>query len=403
LETLERAATAMATQTRKRTAEKQVALRKVHVVTPTDREENNELEADLRRMGCLGLWEKSWRVRSEDMVRELVTREVDRVYASTIRGRPDRWNAELWSGVYGFKPGGEDMATKREDCTRDKFSSRLDPKYGYFVKDCKDERERRMLVFLVPIFSSEKPYNITLTLATTLLLAYSEKKVVDWGSIIGELVYKLATNTKRGHPSYIGLFFFHLYAHGNLLTDEEETQWTSHQFMRKLQTTDSEPEMGHDGPKEEDVVELSSGERPATKKRKLMLGNRATRTKSATKPGGGGTSTLEDNPVDAIIRDLEGVRSRIAEYELQIRKVGELVDNPPRESLVVAVQEAVQDPRRLRELERKVDHLTAEKRKATERVRKLEAEREKLLKQVKDTTLTVQNVSDAVDIEGIVW
>jgi hypothetical protein len=57
----------------------------------------------------------------------------------------------------------------------------------------------------------------------------------------------------------------------------------------------------------------------------------------------------------------------------------------------------------LRELERKVNHLTAEKRKATERVRKLEAEREKLLKQVKDTTLTVQKMSNAVDIEGNVW
>jgi hypothetical protein len=45
----------------------------------------------------------------------------------------------------------------------------------------------------------------------------------------------------------------------------------------------------------------------------------------------------------------------------------------------------------------------AEKRKATERVQKLEAEREKLLKQVKDTTLTVQKVSNAVDIEGKVW
>jgi hypothetical protein len=59
LETLERAATTMATQTRKRTAEKQVTLRKVHVVTHTDREESNELEADLRRMGCHRLWEKS--------------------------------------------------------------------------------------------------------------------------------------------------------------------------------------------------------------------------------------------------------------------------------------------------------------------------------------------------------
>ena len=101
--------------------------------------------------------------------------------------------------------------------------------------------------------------------------------------------------------------------------------------------------MGHEGSKEEDMVELSNEERPVTKKRNLMLGNRATRTRSATKPVGGETSTfiLEDNPVDGIIRDLEGVRSRIAEYELQMRQIGELVSNPPRESLVAAVQEAI--------------------------------------------------------------
>jgi hypothetical protein len=56
------------------------------------------------------------------------------------------------------------------------------------------------------------------------------------------------------------------------------------------------------------------------------------------------------------------------------------VGNPPRENLVAAIQEAIQDPRRLRELERKVDHHTAENRKTTEQVRKLEAKREALQK-----------------------
>jgi hypothetical protein len=60
----------------------------------------------MRRIGCLGLLEKSWGVQCEEMVRELVIGEVDQVYVSTIRGRPDRWNAELWSRVYGFKHGG---------------------------------------------------------------------------------------------------------------------------------------------------------------------------------------------------------------------------------------------------------------------------------------------------------
>ena len=50
METLEWAATTMATQTRNRTAEKLIALRKVHVVTPIDRKESNELEVDL------GVW-----------------------------------------------------------------------------------------------------------------------------------------------------------------------------------------------------------------------------------------------------------------------------------------------------------------------------------------------------------
>jgi hypothetical protein len=77
----------MATQYKKKTLDKPVALRKVHVSIPTGREEDKELEANLRRIRCLELLGKSWRVRSEEMVRELVTREVNHIYSSTIRGR----------------------------------------------------------------------------------------------------------------------------------------------------------------------------------------------------------------------------------------------------------------------------------------------------------------------------
>jgi hypothetical protein len=76
----------MATQSRKRTLDKPEALSKVHVCIHTGREDSKELEADLRRMGCLGLLEKSWRVRREKMVRELVIGEVDHVYVFTFRG-----------------------------------------------------------------------------------------------------------------------------------------------------------------------------------------------------------------------------------------------------------------------------------------------------------------------------
>ena len=87
-------------------------------------------------------------MQCEEMVRELVTGEVDQVYAFTIPGRSDRWNAELWSRVYGFKQRGEGMATKKEDCTRDKFSQKLDFKYGYFVKKLQGRERKEDVSFL---------------------------------------------------------------------------------------------------------------------------------------------------------------------------------------------------------------------------------------------------------------
>ena len=109
--------------------------------------------------------------------------------------------------------------------------------------------------------------------------------------------------------------------------------------MRELQTTDSEREMDQKHSKEEDVVELSDEERPVFENGKLIGGNLAMRTRSAVKAAGGrmSTFTLEDNSVDSIIRDLEGMRSRIMEYELQMQQVGKMVGNPLQENQIAAV------------------------------------------------------------------
>jgi hypothetical protein len=49
-----------------------------------------------------------------------------------------------------------------------------------------------------------------------------------------------------------------------------------------------------------------------------------------------------------------------------MQQVGELEGIPLRGSLVVVIQEAIQDPHRLRELEGKVNHLTTENQRTTE-------------------------------------
>ena len=40
------------------------------------------------------------------------------------------------------------MATKKEDCTRDKFSQKLDPKYDYFVKKLQGQEKKDDVSFL---------------------------------------------------------------------------------------------------------------------------------------------------------------------------------------------------------------------------------------------------------------
>ena len=76
---------------------------------------------------------------------------------------------------------------------------------------------------------------------------------------------------------------------------------------------DSEQEISQEDSKEEDAVELSDEEWPVYKRRKVIKKNPTIRTKFAVKAAGGRTSTfiLEDNLLDSIIYDLEGVRSRI--------------------------------------------------------------------------------------------
>lgn len=107
--------------------------------------------------------------------------------------------------------------------------------------------------------------------------------------------------------------------------------------------------------------------------------------------------------MDSIIHNLEGVRSQITDYELQLQHVGEMVGNPPSGGMVAAVQQAVQKPHRLRELKDKVGHFTTKNQKNIERMWKLEAEQKDALKQVKDSAITVQKIHEIVGIPGDAW
>ena len=56
------------------------------------------------------------------------------------------------------------MANQTDRFVEGKFLHKVDPKDGFSVKDCRNDRERRMLEFLLPIVHPNKPTRVTRTL-----------------------------------------------------------------------------------------------------------------------------------------------------------------------------------------------------------------------------------------------
>ena len=110
------------------------------------------------------------------------------------------------------------------------------------MRDCRDERERRVLEFLVPIVHPNKPTWVTRTLGNTIFGALSGDRTVDWAIIFMELVNRLVAGVGKAKPTPICPFLYHLYECKGLLT-EEETDYTT---AKELNRYEIPPERNED-------------------------------------------------------------------------------------------------------------------------------------------------------------
>ena len=149
------------------------------------------------------------------------------IFDTTIRDQPEEWTVGVWREVYDFAPGGGGMANRTDLYIEGKFRNEADPKDGYPVRDCRDEKERRVLEFLVPIVHPDKPTRVTRTLENTIFGALSGDKMVDWAVIFMELVNRLVGGVGKAKSTPICPFLYHLYECKGLLTEEEETDYTT--------------------------------------------------------------------------------------------------------------------------------------------------------------------------------
>ena len=169
-----------------------------------------ELKQDLVQMRRTGLLECPWALKREELVREMVQPERPNIFEGTIRDRPQLWTADLWRNTYNFPRGGSGLSNQMEGYHEGRFMHQVDPKDGYSVGDCRNDRQRRLLEFLVPIVHPDKPTQVTITIRNTIFGALDGGREVDWGVIFWDMAHRLAKGVGKPKPTPICPFLFHL-------------------------------------------------------------------------------------------------------------------------------------------------------------------------------------------------
>ena len=347
----------------------EVKLRKVIPIIPSTEPEKAQLMEDLTSMGCVGFAERPWGFREERMVNELLGK-LSNEFDNTLRGNPHRWDEEVWRAVYGFRLGGLGMANRKLDFVRGKFRGTVNPKDGFAVEDCIDDRHRRLLQFLIPVLHPEKPTRVTITLGNTIFGSLSGNRKVDWARITSDLVFQLISRVGKSRATPVGPYLFHLYRAHQLLTDAEEKVWKTQEVLLKYgeSETDDEADSGSesDPETEKEEEELLM---PPTKRQKTTpphkRGTASGHDKSAPeeRPEVEKTVSEETDPEDPfhnLINILCNVR---ADWEVKRRILGEiekLVDAPPDSKLAEKVANCISDPVEIRKQEEKLSELQEE-------------------------------------------
>ena len=104
-----------------------------------------------------------------------------------------------------------------------KFSHQVDPKDGCLVRECRDTRHHRLLEFVVPIIHSDKPIQVTITIANTIFGALDGCRPIDWELVFKDVVHNLVGGARKSKSTSICPFLFHLYHSRDLLIDEKDT------------------------------------------------------------------------------------------------------------------------------------------------------------------------------------
>jgi hypothetical protein len=145
-----------------------IPLKNVSPAIPKSESELKELIEDLTRMGYKGLLTKPWNPQSEVISREFLF-EGENQWFRTIWQDPKKWTAEVWAMVYGFSPRkGKGWATCKDNFYIGQLRGEHDPKDRFHLGNYLNHKEGRVVEFILPILSLEKPKQLNITMENTL-------------------------------------------------------------------------------------------------------------------------------------------------------------------------------------------------------------------------------------------
>ena len=138
-------------------------------------------------------------------------------YDLTVCGHSETWTVEKWREAYGFVVGGKGFVSKINKFVGRKFRNLVNPKDGFAIVYCEDERAKRVLEFLILILYHKKPTQITVTVGNTIFGALLGEWKVDWGIILQSIVAKLVENALKHNAILIRPYLFHMYVEQEVL------------------------------------------------------------------------------------------------------------------------------------------------------------------------------------------
>ena len=333
-----------------------VTARMVCPALPTDPDSKKELEADLMCIGCVGLLARPWNLKNDDMVQELI-HGVPNQFELTVRGRPLAWTEDIWSEVYNFKKSGNGLASRSDKYVTGKFRSPAHSKEGFAISDCKNERHRRMLEFLIPIMYPEKPTRVTVTVANTIFGAL-EDRAVHWGKVISGVVAKLADHVSKAKQSPISPYLYHLYQHQEVLNTQESIEYRTGEELLKYDLTNKV---------REEPAESGGGEQPEPEEEVTER-----RRRKSTDPGSRGKAPAKEQGGPSQIPDPEKEPDFFDNGFLWMGMAKKMYDNLVGAVISIAKELKVEPDKILEEIRRRPSPEQLQEKE--EQLRKMEAE-----------------------------